>query len=141
VRNVASGAVVSVNLPADRVTPMRWSPDGSSVLARGCASACGPLVSFDASGSVRMVDADGVSGAYAENGVYVVRPDAVVVNDAPVVELHKRYVVAQVAPTPAGTFVVATPRDPPGPRALYRIQDGALVLVKTFDYGTLTPVP
>jgi hypothetical protein len=141
VRNVASGAVVSVNLPADRVAPMRWSPDGSSVLARGCALACGPLVSFDASGSVRVVDKDGVAGAYAPNGVYVVRPDAIFVNDAPVVELHKRYVVAQVAPTPAGTFVVATPRDPAGPRALYRIQDGALVLVKTFDYGTLTPMP
>jgi hypothetical protein len=141
VREVPSGATVPVDLPADRVIPMRWSPDGSSVLARGCAATCSPLVSFNSSGSVHVVDAAGLSGAYAPSGVYVLRRDAIVLNGTTVLPLDNRWDVAQVAPTPAGTFVVATPRDPPGPRALYRIQDGALVLVKTFDYGTLTPVP
>ncbi len=51
----------------------------------------------------------------------------------------------EVVPTEAGTFVVGRTRDESGrvtgQTALYRIEDGALVAVKTFgDFGVLTPV-
>jgi hypothetical protein len=51
----------------------------------------------------------------------------------------------EVVPTEVGTFVVGRARDASGrvagPTALYRVEHGTLVRVKTFgDFGVLTPV-
>jgi hypothetical protein len=62
-----------------------------------------------------------------------------------VLRVDFRWDLKEVVPTEVGTFVVGRARDASGrvagPTALYRVEHGALVAVKTFgDFGVLTPV-
>jgi hypothetical protein len=81
---------------------------------------------------------DHVQSVVVYDGVTLDRPTTVL-------EVDFGWDLKEVVPTDVGTFVVGRPRDESGrvagPTALYRVERGGLVPVKTFgDFGVLTPV-
>jgi hypothetical protein len=189
VRSPSTGHVVIVDLTTrrssqlalDDVTALRWSLDGSELLALRCrAGGCavdrievqGPLgARLEASAAGSLGSAAGVAEQleFGSDGLYVLRASPDGASGAPTQTIRRydattpgspitlfdgadRWLLRQVVPTAAATYVVATARRPAGSTAptapslgLYRLVAGRLVPVRTMSGSVVltavTPLP
>ena len=156
----------STSIAASNVSQLHWSPDGAYLVSASCTrDSCTPLERIDVPRDLRLslvrnpgvvpISATRSIVSFGSDGLYALddaNPNAATSRDtvdlydartlqfaARTLTVDARWTVSQVAPTPAGVYVVAL-RPGPGRPGIYRIVAGRLVLVRAIDPGVLTAV-
>ena len=133
------------SLVAYAVPDVLGSPLGLRVVDRSGFLGVRPSAAFGPDGSLFVLERNIAAEWKDHEQTIVVYDGATLDGPRTVLRTGFEWDLKEVVPTEAGTFVVGTPRDESGqvagPTALYRVERGDLVPVKTFDdWGVLTPV-